>query len=444
VLVCDNRGEEGRNLQFANFAVFFDLPFDPFRIEQRCGRFDRLGQDHLVDLHVLVPPTDSAAVTAGWQRILADAFEVYAEPISSLQFYTERATTHLIEIAYENGCAGLIDAIPSLRRELAAERVRIREQEMLDATDPETGTEEIISAVNALSADEVRRLCEPWIIRGLRFNPTTAGHSVRYSHCPETLVPVEWLPFGGAPYECRWGRSPGIGTTPLLRCGDPFFTAVERASSRLDAGREYAYWRVRTAGEGAEDWFGFRIDLEIEGDIEPLVRVAEKYCFPISEQAMRRRLGAFFAPAARYVFLDTALEKVDPQSDLFKELNRPYRAITAGGTDTVLRGDFAEVVRRVGEAPSFLDLCRQAHSRAVELTTEMPRLRAELAEACNRARSFIETQVEQLRGHEPNDWIRFETESLAALCEGLAAPRIRVDSIGFIVLANRPIEGIGG
>jgi hypothetical protein len=78
------------------------------------------------------------------------------------------------------------------------------------------------------------------------------------------------------------------------------------------------------------------------------------------------------------------------------------------------------------------------------LTRDMPKLRAELAEASSRARSFIETQVEQLRCHEPNDWVRFETESLRALCEGLAAPRIRVDSIGFIVLANRPIEGTGG
>jgi ATP-dependent helicase HepA len=444
VLVCDNRGEEGRNLQFANYAVFFDLPFDPFRIEQRCGRFDRLGQDHSVDLHVLVPPADSAAVTANWQRILADAFEVYAEPISSLQFYTDRATTHLIEIAYENGCAGLMDAIPSLRRELATERVRIREQDMLDASDPETGTEEIISGVNALNADEVRRSCEPWIVRGLRFNASASGNSIRYAHRPDTLVPVEWLPFGGAPYQCQWERSPGIGPTSLLRCGDPFFTAVEKASRRLDAGREYAYWRIRPAGEGAQDWFGFRIDLEIEGDIEPLVRVAEKYCFPISEKAMRRRLGAFFAPAARYLFLDTTLEKVDPQSDLFKELNRPYRSTAVGGTDTALRGDFSEVVRRAGEIPSFFDLCHQAQSRAVELTSDMPKLRAELAEASSRARSFVETQVEQLRCHEPNDWIRFETESLRALCAGLAAPRIRVDSIGFIALANRPIEGTVG
>jgi len=34
--------------RYASDAVFLDLPFHPFRIEQRCGRFDRIGQQHAV------------------------------------------------------------------------------------------------------------------------------------------------------------------------------------------------------------------------------------------------------------------------------------------------------------------------------------------------------------------------------------------------------------
>lgn len=44
VLICDRLGEEGRNLQYADRVVHFDLPFAPNRIEQRIGRLDRIGR----------------------------------------------------------------------------------------------------------------------------------------------------------------------------------------------------------------------------------------------------------------------------------------------------------------------------------------------------------------------------------------------------------------
>ena len=43
ILVCDRSAEEGRNFQFADQAVHFDLPFSPNRLEQRIGRLDRYG-----------------------------------------------------------------------------------------------------------------------------------------------------------------------------------------------------------------------------------------------------------------------------------------------------------------------------------------------------------------------------------------------------------------
>ena len=44
VMICSETGGEGRNLQFANTLVNFDLPWNPMRIEQRVGRIHRIGQ----------------------------------------------------------------------------------------------------------------------------------------------------------------------------------------------------------------------------------------------------------------------------------------------------------------------------------------------------------------------------------------------------------------
>ena len=45
VLLSTETGGEGRNLQFCNVMVNYDLPWNPMRIEQRIGRIHRIGQE---------------------------------------------------------------------------------------------------------------------------------------------------------------------------------------------------------------------------------------------------------------------------------------------------------------------------------------------------------------------------------------------------------------
>jgi ATP-dependent helicase HepA len=52
VLICSEIGSEGRNFQFAHHLVMFDLPAHPDLLEQRIGRLDRIGQKHIIELHV--------------------------------------------------------------------------------------------------------------------------------------------------------------------------------------------------------------------------------------------------------------------------------------------------------------------------------------------------------------------------------------------------------
>ena len=54
LLLCTEFGGEGRNLQFCNTLINFDVPWNPMAIEQRIGRIDRIGQQREVFVFNLV------------------------------------------------------------------------------------------------------------------------------------------------------------------------------------------------------------------------------------------------------------------------------------------------------------------------------------------------------------------------------------------------------
>lgn len=50
IFISTDAGGEGLNLQFANIIINYDLPWNPMKIEQHCGRADRIGQQR--DVHI--------------------------------------------------------------------------------------------------------------------------------------------------------------------------------------------------------------------------------------------------------------------------------------------------------------------------------------------------------------------------------------------------------
>ena len=75
VLVCSEIGSEGRNFQFSNQLVLFDLPLNPDLLEQRIGRLDRIGQRHTVLIHVPFYQNSAQQVLLRWYHEGINAFE---------------------------------------------------------------------------------------------------------------------------------------------------------------------------------------------------------------------------------------------------------------------------------------------------------------------------------------------------------------------------------
>ncbi|REF26958.1 ATP-dependent helicase HepA [Xenorhabdus cabanillasii] len=75
VLLCSEIGSEGRNFQFANQLVMFDLPFNPDLLEQRIGRLDRIGQSRNIKISVPYLESTAQSVLLCWYHEGLDAFE---------------------------------------------------------------------------------------------------------------------------------------------------------------------------------------------------------------------------------------------------------------------------------------------------------------------------------------------------------------------------------
>jgi ATP-dependent helicase HepA len=77
LLVCSEIGSEGRNFQFSHQLVLFDLPLNPDLLEQRIGRLDRIGQQHVVNIHV---PFFTGTAQEVLLRFFAESLGIFRAP----------------------------------------------------------------------------------------------------------------------------------------------------------------------------------------------------------------------------------------------------------------------------------------------------------------------------------------------------------------------------
>ncbi|WP_020485244.1 RNA polymerase-associated protein RapA [Methylomonas sp. MK1] len=74
VLICSEIGSEGRNFQFVRHLFLFDLPENPDLLQQRIGRLDRIGQKHVIQIHIPYLLDSAQHVLFRWYDEGLDAF----------------------------------------------------------------------------------------------------------------------------------------------------------------------------------------------------------------------------------------------------------------------------------------------------------------------------------------------------------------------------------
>ena len=140
VLVCSEIGSEGRNFQFAQHLVLFDLPRHVDLLEQRIGRLDRIGQRDTIHIHV---PFVTGSPTHALFRWYHEGLDALAHSVSGAAQIHERFADDLDDklIAPEPDTTALDALIAQTRdytgevtRAMAEGRDRLIELNSLDRT----------------------------------------------------------------------------------------------------------------------------------------------------------------------------------------------------------------------------------------------------------------------------------------------------------------------
>ena len=125
VLLCTESGGEGRNLQFCNTLINFDIPWNPMAIEQRIGRIDRIGQTREVFVFNLVT---AGTIEEAVLRILDEKinmFELVVGEIGAIlgEVDEQQEFSTLVLDAWLQGTEqARLEAFDALERQLLAAR----------------------------------------------------------------------------------------------------------------------------------------------------------------------------------------------------------------------------------------------------------------------------------------------------------------------------------
>ena len=153
VLVCSEIGSEGRNFQFAQDLVLFDVPLNPDLLEQRIGRLDRIGQPGDVNIHVPFYRLTAQERLLTWYHEGLNAFEqTCAIGYSVFQRYGTQLETALVnadEAAFDALLQETKSYAQTLIAQLQAGRDRLLE---LNSCKPERATE-LMEELKALDND---------------------------------------------------------------------------------------------------------------------------------------------------------------------------------------------------------------------------------------------------------------------------------------------------
>lgn len=120
-LICSEIGGEGRNFQFAQHLILFDLPTDPDQLEQRIGRLDRIGQLGTVNIHIPYLSDSPQELLYRWYHHGLGAFEKFNHAGSALREEFANALESRLQESPVESDAELIAATQARSAELQLE-----------------------------------------------------------------------------------------------------------------------------------------------------------------------------------------------------------------------------------------------------------------------------------------------------------------------------------
>ena len=117
LLICSEIGSEGRNFQFVHHLILWDLPTNPDLLQQRIGRLDRIGQKHVIQIHIPYLENTSQHSLYRWYD---EGLNAFRSNNSAAQAVADKLQDQLKDVLDNNHQAD-IDAFIAKTQALSAE-----------------------------------------------------------------------------------------------------------------------------------------------------------------------------------------------------------------------------------------------------------------------------------------------------------------------------------
>lgn len=467
VLVFGPAGEEGQNLQVADVVFHLDVPWDPNRLEQRLGRFDRFGAGLPAMQTVLIDEEDTLA--NAWIELLDEGFGVFRGSIASLQLAIAALMPSLTREALVGGAEGLRQRCDWVRDELESELAAIEMAELLDETTVDDRGERLLQSVDTAEATAAASSWEQSVTRWASGDATDAAH-LRFYHREENsahrfaltrfenpsasrvqasdLPLVSWAQlhnrFSGA-----MNGSSTVGTfrrrtavhreLRLFGPGDPFVDALWHFAEEDDRGRTFGLWRAREHWRGRAEAMAVCFDFRVRPDLDEALRSAASRDAQSTLAALRRRAESYAPPRVERVWLNAAGgELANPK--LLAILNAPYSARL--GDQTVRSESWHHIADHVA-GEDWRNYCFRMKATAKEIVALRQDLVAANRSAAKRIRvDSADASARLAARREPNSAGVADQERAvgSALANGIANPTFDVDATGVLILSEHPPE----
>ncbi|KEQ21989.1 protein DpdE [Paenibacillus tyrfis] len=462
VLVCDPSGELGRNLQFADTIVHFDLLTQPGRMEQRIGRVDRLGRTRMFSTHVFTGP-DHPSLIEAWYIFLNEGLKVFQNSISSLQFLIDRIIPEIYGRFYAEGAQSFIRYVrESFADRLEEERIQVEEQNALDEMDSSDDfVQGLVQNLVAYESDHARiqKNMEGWVHNALKFacKPSTSHTGVlTYFPTRQTLLPIS-TSIAMAKINSRDGSYDRMTAVSqencrIYRIGDPFIQMLDDDIKWDDRGRTFAFWRKVKSWNPMKgfEWFGFSFNYIVEGDVSAAAAIYSSIDGKAyNRKALQRKMDRYFPPFMYTVNVTPSGSPVT-DSNVIEALKAPFEKLSDFGNDTNLTKERLNVIDEFISPDQWPSLCSCARESSelfllqdASVVTACEEALQSMQQELNRQLQQLELRAKTQQTHGQFDRIdlAFEVELHQAMQAGLKRPHVRLDSVGFIILSGSELRG---
>ncbi len=240
LLIASEIGAEGRNFQFAQHLIFWDLPFHPDMLEQRIGRLDRIGQRGDVHLHLAAVSGSPQEVLQRWLHEGLDAFTTVVPDGRELLRRFGQELLQLVELDPEAREAALADMLARSRQAHSelSEMIAQGRDRLLELGSRRGASEGAL--LSALSEDDAEqshddyplRLLEAFGIHGEVLGPQT------WLLDPEYLSTEGFEEFKSGPRSATFDRATALARDDLLylRADHPLLLSAQEMLASGETG----------------------------------------------------------------------------------------------------------------------------------------------------------------------------------------------------------------